>query len=98
MRPLRAAWILPLALGACAAPAQWEKPGATPEVIQADTEGCQSRSAAAAGSMTYSTLPAQALTGAATIPGLPVGSEDARLRQEQAFGRCMRDKGYSATK
>jgi hypothetical protein len=60
-------------------------------------EQCQTQTVAAAGQTTYSTLPAQTLSGAATIPALPVGSEDAGSRQNRAFQQCMRDKGYSAS-
>jgi hypothetical protein len=96
MKPIRhavrQAWILAIILAACAAPAttRWEKAGATPDRVNADSEECR---------VQVRLTPAQRSVPApspSTVTKALSREEERELQDAQAFQKCMRDKGYSA--
>lgn len=91
MRRFPPAWILLLLLGACST-ASWDKPGATPELVQKDGQECWDKA--------YNVARSSA-TG--TTEGMVVGApadrrRDRAMDEQGAFQQCMRDKGYSEKK
>jgi hypothetical protein len=93
MKLLRNAWLLSVALAACASPAQWEKPGATETARNDDSEQCRVQAR-------FAPLPpdyAPALSGSASMTSNVLSREEQRARIEaEAFQKCMTGKGYSA--
>jgi hypothetical protein len=91
MNAARHAWILPLALAACAAsPPHWEKPGATAATVQQDNDQCATQ--ARLDSPQPSVFEQ---TGTTTTRVLTL--EEQRRRSEVGtFQKCMQEKGYSA--
>jgi hypothetical protein len=86
LRPL----ILCVALSACAASPQWDKPGATPAMAQQDSEQCRAKARVEA------PVPAAfAQTGRTTERVLTF--EEERTQNELVyFQKCMQERGYSA--
>jgi hypothetical protein len=98
MKPIRhavrQAWILAIILAACAAPAtpRWEKAGATPDRVSADSEDCRVQARL---TPTERSVPAPSPSSVTKV----MSREEERERQDaQAFQRCMRDKGYTASR
>jgi hypothetical protein len=102
MRPIRhptrhsrdLAIVLAVALAACAAPVttRWEKAGAAPEQVKQDSEDCRVQVRLAPRELT---VPAPSPSTTAKV----LSREEERAVQDgQAFQKCMRDKGYTATR
>lgn len=97
---MRATLAFLLLLAACST-AQWEKPGATPETVDADFSACS------AGAQALPALPAPRTTSTsvevrpAAGGGIGVqtagayGDADQQLLQAQRVQDCMRQKGYA---
>ena len=86
-------WLFVL-LSGCTLTPRWEKPGASPETVDADLALCQ-RSV----SVTRTAPPPRVPTRRGGIGGtdfntLSEHEGDRFLRDEQHVGECMRDKGY----
>ena len=91
MNASRHAWIVSLALAACAAPAtHWEKPGATPAMVQADNDQCLTNAR-----LNAPQPPVFEQTGTVTTRVLTV-EEQRRRNEVEYFQKCMQEKGYSA--
>ena len=90
MNPSRHAWIVSLALTACAAPAtHWEKPGATAAMVQADNDQCLTNAR-----LNAPQPPVFEQTGSATTRVLTV-EEQRRRNEVEYFQKCMQEKGYN---
>lgn len=92
-------WLGVLLLAGCTT-AQWEKPGATAEGIDADLRGCsmvaQSVPTLPASRTTSSSVEVRSTgTGVAVHEASRVGDSDRQLQQAQRVQDCMRQKGYS---
>lgn len=88
----RHAWVVSVALAACAAPtaAQWEKPGASPAAAQEATEQCRRDAHLAALPPHITSAPTPSTTARV------VSREEAnRLQEAEQFQKCMRAAGYS---
>lgn len=73
-----------LALAACST-VQWDKPGATPDSMEADARAC------AAHSESYPVAPERRTTQ----PSIDDRGADRQLAEAQRREACMRQKGYS---
>ena len=86
-------WLALLLVAGCGT-TQWEKPGATQEMADADARAC------AAAAQTAPTLPRSQTTvtsSGAVITTDPAQPLDARRQMEQGerMQECMRQRGYS---
>ncbi len=82
-------WLAPLALVACAQPAQWDKPGGSEATLKDDTENCYQQAR-----VSPSRRPAPPPSAYGASPG--VLTEDTRLRHERdVYEQCMEKQGYS---
>jgi len=87
---LTSGWLALLALGACAQPSHWEKPGGSEAALKDDTDGCYQQAR-----VSPSTRPAPPPSAYGSSFGFSV--EETRLRHERdVYERCMGDRGYSA--
>jgi len=82
-------WLPVLLLAACST-AQWDKPGATAEAIDADLRSCSTAA------QSFSTLPQPRTTstGAEIQPHPTDRDADRQLQLAQRQQECMRQKGY----
>ena len=88
----RYAWMVSVALAACAAPMMhWEKPGASEAKVKEDSEECRVQ-------VRLSPLPQQTVGSPSPSVAARVLSreEERALHDTENFQKCMRDKGYSA--
>src|SRR5687767_3794668 len=87
------AWVLSAALAACGTPAQWEKPGATAAGMQQDSERCREEARLAS-------LPSYLAPAAGQTADTTALSRDQQrtLRETEAYQKCMRERGYSASR
>jgi hypothetical protein len=89
----RNAWLLSVALSACASPAQWEKPGGTDAALKDDSEQCRVQARFAPLPPDYAPVP----SGTTSMTSNVLSREEQRTRLEaEAFQKCMAGKGYSA--
>ena len=89
----RNAWLLSVALAACASPPQWEKPGATETALKDDSEQCRVEARFAPLPPDYAPAPSGSTSMTSTV--LSREEQPARLEAE-AYQKCMTGKGYSA--
>ena len=93
MNLLRNAWLLSVALAACASPAQWAKPGGTEVALKDDSEQCRVEARFAPTPPDYAPAP----SGSTSMTSNVLSREEQRARLEaEAFQKCMTGKGYSA--
>ncbi len=92
MKLSRHAWVLGIALAACAGPeAHWEKAGADEARVRQDSDECRDQARLAPPSAQAAQAPSrQVTTTALTTDG------ERALADIDHFQRCMRAKGYSA--
>ena len=92
MKLSRHAWVLGIALAACAGPeAQWERAGADEARVSQDSDECREQARLAYSSPQTVQAPSRQVTTTA----LSTDGERA-LADIDHFQRCMRAKGYSA--
>jgi hypothetical protein len=83
-------WLALLLVGGCAS-VQWDKPGATPEILGADLRACT-----AAAQAVVSVPPLRTTsTGAEIQPHATNLDADRQLQEGQRVQACMRDRGYT---
>jgi hypothetical protein len=93
MNLLRNAWLLSLALAACASPAQWEKPGGTDAALTDDSQQCHAQARLAPLPADYAPVPA----GTTSMTSNILSRDEQRARLEaEAFQKCMTGKGRNA--
>ena len=89
----RLAWIFCAALAACGTPAKWEKPGASAAAVQQDSTQCGEQAR-------LESVPPYLANASGAPPELTALSRDQQRaqRETEVYQKCMRDKGYSATR
>lgn len=92
MRLSRHGWILFFGLAACA-PAQWEKPGASADTARADSDACRS-TARLQSPPPFATNPPSATIATPTLNR----EEQLASYENEQFQKCMRAKGYTASR
>lgn len=92
MRLSRHGWILFFGLAACA-PAQWEKPGANAATVKQDGDACRSRAR-------LESPPPFATNPPSTSVASPTLNREEQLAsyENEQFQKCMREKGYTASR
>ena len=92
---LKAVWLAPALLAACASTVDWSKPGATQAAIDADVKACRAQADK------VPVLPRQQTTTPSGAASYPTGTEldaDRQLVLAQRLETCMRERGYELVK
>jgi hypothetical protein len=89
----RLAWMLCAVLAACGTAAKWDKPGVTSAALQQDRTQCGEQARLDA-------VPPYLADAAGTKRELSALTREQQRAQREtdAYQKCMRDKGYSASR